>query len=359
MRPSLVLIILAAAAPLAAQEPHDREPRLVIRETVRDVIRSLPTPSATTPGRAYQGRNRGSEQSEKFSRKVRLGRDGRFSVENIAGDITVTAGSGDEVTIEAVKRTTGDRDELTRVQILIDERPGRVDVRTEHGPTRRERGDRRGDHVSVDYAITVPAGASVDMHSISGTLKATGLRGAVRAETISGDVQADDVPKIEQAKSVSGNVSVNGVSTDGDLSAGTVSGNLTARAVKAHALQLNSISGSLRVIDVTCDRLSAKSVSGDVAYEGAITRGGTYDINVHSGTVRLTLANPPGFVLNANSFSGTIRSDLPMTIGGDGDRDRRGRNNMPNNRTMRATYGDGSATITVRTFSGDIVIAKR
>jgi hypothetical protein len=27
--------------------------------------------------------------------------------------------------------------------------------------------------------------------------------------------------------------------------------------------------------------------------------------------------------------------------------------------SMRATYGDGSATVTVRTFSGDIVIGKR
>jgi hypothetical protein len=29
------------------------------------------------------------------------------------------------------------------------------------------------------------------------------------------------------------------------------------------------------------------------------------------------------------------------------------------NHSMRATYGDGSATLIVRTFSGDIVISKR
>jgi hypothetical protein len=29
------------------------------------------------------------------------------------------------------------------------------------------------------------------------------------------------------------------------------------------------------------------------------------------------------------------------------------------NRSMRATYGDGSATLTLRTFSGNIVIEKR
>ena len=84
------------------------------------------------PG-AYQGRNNGPEQTERFSRKVKIGRDGRFRLGNISGDIIVTAGSGDEVSIEAVKRTRGDKSELDRVQIVVDERAGRVDVRTDHG----------------------------------------------------------------------------------------------------------------------------------------------------------------------------------------------------------------------------------
>lgn len=361
MRPTLTTLSLAAltllaAVPLAAQGV-EHDPRIVVREQVRDALRALPAKKVVL--RAYQGRNRGPEQTERFSRKVRLGRDGRLSVANIAGDITVAAGSGDEVSIEAVKRTTGDRDELSRVQITVDERPGRVEVRTEHEQIRRA-GDRRGDHVSVDYTITMPANASLDMHSVSGSLKVTGLRGAVRAETISGDVVATDSPRIEVAKSVSGNVTLTGVSSDGDLAAGSISGNVLAKSLKVHALDLNSISGNVKVTDVTCDRFAAKSVSGGIEYDGAISRGGSYDFNVHSGTVRLTLANPTGFVLNANSFSGSIRSDLPMTIGGEPrDTTRRGRMGILSNRSMRATYGDGSATVTIRTFSGDIVISKR
>jgi hypothetical protein len=360
MRPTLFVLVMtcAAVAPAIAQDSHDPDSRLVIRE--RDVIRALPPTIVKEKVvlRAYQGRNRGPEQTDRFSRKIRIGRDGRLSVANISGDIVVNTGAGDEVTIEAIKRTTGDRDELARVQILVDERPGRVDIRTEHEQY-RDRRDRRGDHVSVDYTITMPATASADVHSVSGSLKVTAVRGAVRAETISGDVTIADAPKVELAKSVSGNVTLSGVASDGDLSAGSVSGNVIARSLKVHALDLNSVSGNLRVTDVTCDRLAAKSVSGGVEYDGAITRGGTYDFNVHSGTVRLILADPAGFVLNANSFSGSVRSDLPMTIGGDRDRDRRGRGDIMRNRSMRATYGDGSATVTVRTFSGDIIIAKR
>lgn len=368
MRPTLLFLgVVMTAAPALAQNPPDPDPRIVIREQVRDVVRAAQTIKVREVARAYQGRNRnqGPEQTERFSRKLKISRDGRVSVANIAGDIVVTTGGSDEVSIEAVKRTRGPQSELARVQILVDERPGRIDVRTDHGQYYRRDDrdrDRDSDHVSVDYTLTVPASVAVDLKSVSGSIKVTASRGAVRAESISGEVTATDTPNLELAKSVSGNVTLSGVSTDGDLSAGSISGTVFAKSVKVRGLALSSVSGDVKVTDVTCDRFTAKSVSGSVEYDGAIVKGGTYDINVHSGNVRLTLANPAGFVLNANSFSGSIRSDLALTIGGDSnqrDRDSRTRRFGLSNHSMRATYGDGSATVTVRTFSGDVVIAKR
>src|SRR5207237_5828151 len=105
-----------AAIPALAQ---DADQRIVLRDLVR-----------MARARAYQGRN-GPEQTERFSRRLKVGRDARISIDNIAGDIVVTGGSGDEVSIEAVKRTRGDRSELAAVRITVDERAGRVDVRTE------------------------------------------------------------------------------------------------------------------------------------------------------------------------------------------------------------------------------------
>ena len=345
--PFVIAGVAIAAVPAGAQ---DADRRIVLRDVVR-----------TATVRAYQGRNAGAEQTERFSRKVRIGRDGRVSISNISGDIVVTGGSGDEVSIEAVKRTRGDRSELASVEIVVEERAGRVDVRAEHDRM-RDRG-RRGDSASVDFTVTVPASASLDVHSVSGSVKVTGVRGAVRAETVSGNVTTADTPNQEHAKSVSGDVSLPGAAAEGDLSAGSVSGNITAKGLKARGLDLGSVSGDVILTDVTCDRLTIKSVSGNVEYGGAIARNGRYEINTHSGTVRLALANPSGFELTANSFSGSIRSDLPLTIGGDSARDRdssRGRRRDGNDsHNMRATFGDGGATIAVHTFSGDIVISKR
>ena len=342
--PLIIAGVALAAVPAGAQDPGRRI-------GLRDVERA-------TAGRAYQGRN-GAEQSDRFSRKVKIGRDGRVSIANISGDIVVTAGSGDEVSIDAVKRTRGDRSELANIEIIVEERAGRVDVRVEHGS--RERG-RRGDSASVDFTVTLPASASLDVHSVSGSLKVTGVRGAVRAETVSGDVTTADTPNLEHAKSVSGDISLTGAAAEGDLTAGSVSGNITAKGLKARGLDLGSVSGDVILTDVTCERLTIKSVSGNVEYAGAIARSGRYEVNTHSGTVRFALANPPGFELTASSFSGSIRSDFPVTIGGDSTRDRdsrQGRRAANDSHNMRATFGDGSATLDVRTFSGNIVISKR
>jgi DUF4097 and DUF4098 domain-containing protein YvlB len=351
MRRTAPLVMAGLALMAASAAAQDDAHRLVLRDMIR----------TARPG-AYQGRNNGPEQTERFSRKLKIGRDGRFSLTNIAGDIVVVTGGGDEVSIEAIKKTRGDKSELAAVQITVDDRAGRVEVRTEYEQNRTDRNG-RSNHVSVDYTVTVPASVSVDLHSISGSVKATGVHGSVRAETVSGNVTLTDVPKLEVAKSVSGDVLLTGINTDGDLVASSVSGSVRAKGVKARGLDLGMISGDINVSDVTCERLGVKSVSGNVEYAGTIAKGGRYEINAHSGTVRLLLANPAGFELNANSFSGSIRSELPLTIGGDSPRSNsgsgRGRRDTLNSHSMRATYGDGSATLVVRTFSGDIIIAKR
>ncbi len=350
MRLTLPFVIAGFALATVPTGAQDDGHRIVLRDMVRSFKAG-----------AYQGRDNGPEQTERFSRKVKIGRDGRFSLGNISGDLVVIGGTGDEVSIEAVKRTRGDKSELTRVQITVDDRAGRVDVRTEY---QQNRGDlnRRTDHVSVDYTVTVPASVSVDLHSISGAIKVTGVHGSLRSETISGNVTISDAPKLEAAKTVSGDVLLTGITSDGDVSASSISGNVRAKGVKARGLDLGIISGDISVSDITCERLGVKSISGSVEYAGAIVKGGRYEISAHSGAVRLLLANPAGFELNANSFSGSIRSELPLTIGGEAarrDGSSRGRRDAGNTHSMRATFGDGSATLVVRTFSGDIILARR
>jgi DUF4097 and DUF4098 domain-containing protein YvlB len=292
---------------------------------------------------------RGPEETERFSRKVKLGDDGRFSLANIAGDVVITGGGGGEATIEAVKRTRGPRSQLATVEIEVQERAGRLEVRTRHTA--------RNDRVSVDFNVTLPRSVSVDLTSVSGSVKIDDVRGAVRAQSVSGNVTTSRSPRVESAKSVSGNVEIAGSESEADLSVSSVSGSVVARRVKVRRLELGTVSGRVEATEITCDRLEMKSVSGDLDFSGPLARNGSYTLNSHSGGVRLVLSGSTGFELNANTFSGSIRSDVPVTLEPASARGRR--RGTGSGRATRAVFGDGSADLNVTTFSGDINIQKR
>jgi DUF4097 and DUF4098 domain-containing protein YvlB len=296
---------------------------------------------AFSDGAFAQGRR--GEETERISRQFKIGANGRLTLSNIAGEIVLSAASGDEVTLEAVKRTGGARSELASVVIDIDERPGRVDIRTRHTG--------RGDRASVDYTVSVPRGAAVDVSSISGNVRATNLQGPLRAQSISGTVVVSGSSNVEIAKSISGDVELSGSMPDARLTASTVSGTVRARDVRARGLTLSAISGDVEVTNVEAERLEGKSVSGDFVFAGAIARNARYEFSTHSGNVRLTLGGSAGFEVTANTFSGNIQSDLPVSV--NAARARR------SGRSMLSVVGDGGATLSVSTFSGDIVIRKQ
>jgi DUF4097 and DUF4098 domain-containing protein YvlB len=297
-------------------------------------------------------RQTGATRSENFSRKIRLDKNGSVSVSNVSGDVVVTGGGGDEVSIEAVKRTNGDASRLSQVQIDVTQHDGRLDIETRY-PSQMSWSFNQG--VSVDYTITVPTWTAVQARSVSGDVRISGVDGAVRAEAVSGDVSIVATPRLELAKTVSGDVRLSGATAGGDLTATSVNGDVRANNLKTASLDVQTVSGDITLTDVACDRLTAGSVSGDLQYSGSLATGGRYDLNTHSGSVRLALASGTGFELTASTFSGSIRSDLPLTLGGE-----RGtiRGRGVDSRAIHATFGNGSAGLTIRTFSGDIAIAK-
>jgi len=134
----------------------------------------------------------------------------------------------------------------------------------------------------------------------------------------------------------------------------SVSGDVLIRRVTARRLDGGSVSGNIKLDDVQCDRVSAQTTSGSVWFSGALARNGRYQLNSFSGEVRVVLSGNTGFEVDATSFSGEVRADLPITTRGNTEPDRRGRRT-----TLTGTYGDGAAVLALQTFSGSIVISKR
>jgi DUF4097 and DUF4098 domain-containing protein YvlB len=206
----------------------------------------------------------------------------------------------------------------------------------------------------VAYTISAPAGTRVTIGTVSGGITVTDIKGEITANAISGAVRIANAGRIASVRSVSGDVEIIDTQTDGGIEVQSVSGSVVVRNVTAHRMDLGSVSGGVVIHDVKCERIGAHTISGSVDFAGALTRNGRYELSSHSGDVRLAVAGDTGFEVQAASFSGSVRSDVPITIQGNDLAGGRGRRH-----SMRGVFGDGSAVLDLRTFSGSIAISKR
>ena len=275
-----------------------------------------------------------NEVTERFSKTSHLDPDGTFDLSNIYGNVVLTGGTGRDVTIEAVKRVQRPNPNVARallqmIDIQVTDGTNRIEVRTVVPRPRNFPG-------AVDYTITVPQDARVTVRTVSGTLRATNIRG-------------------ELLKSVSGDIEIMDGSADDALTASTVSGSIHMRGFHGRTTQLTTVTGDVRVEDVQTDRLAIRAVNGNIDFAGDLARTGRYEFVTHSGDIHLMLSGSTGFEVQANSFSGAVRSEFPLTrpSGAEGGRA------VVTPRAVRGAFGDASAMLVLRAFSGNITVAKR
>jgi hypothetical protein len=315
-------------------------------------------PKPPRPPREGRHRESRQEATDRQVHKLAIGRSGSLDLANISGDVVIQSGNGDEAVVEVTLRAYGDTLEQAKEQldlIVVDVTKGasRAEVRARY--KEHDRRGRRNYSSSADYRVTAPPDTRVTVHSVSGDVQASRMKGELSLETVSGDVTIDSSTRVSTAKTVSGDVELTGIAAEGSLAASSVSGDVTARGLKASRLELSTVSGTVELHDVTCDTAEIQSMSGDVQYIGAIGRQGRYELQSHSGNIIFAPGTGVGFDVEATSFSGEVRSDLELKLRAS-DPDEMGRRNRK--RSIRGTFGDGSAVVELTTFSGDIVIRK-
>jgi len=349
--PLTALLALASAPGAAVAQVYPE--RLAIKVKGRTAIETA---------YAYQRRSRDDdnreEQTERITKVLRLGQNGALDLGNIAGDIAVVRGNGADATIEIIKTAHGRdaadaKEALQIVQVEVTERNGRAEVKTSY-PNGEQARRRRNPNVSVAYNVTAPAGTRLSIHSISGNVKVTDIKGDLSANTISGDVRISGAGRVGTVKTMSGTVEVTDAQVDGTMESSSVSGDVLLRRVTARRLDASSVSGNIKLEEIQSDRVSAQTTSGSVWFGGALARNGRYELKSFSGEVRVVLSGNTGFEVQANSFSGEVRSDVPITTHGTAEPNHRGRRTV-----LNGTYGDGSAVLDLTTFSGSIVISKK
>lgn len=213
-------------------------------------------------------------------------------------------------------------------------------------------------NISISYEVTVPAETQLHSESGSGNQTISGIHGTltvtagsgglkisdigdtVRAETGSGNIDIDRVKGNVRARAGSG--SIRGTGIAGGFEGGTGSGVITVEQTAPGAVRVDTGSGGMELRGIK-GSLEAHAGSGAIRADGEPT--GPWTLRTGSGGVHLKLVSNGGFDLDAQTSSGSLNVDQPLT--GQGAIERK---------HIRGKVRGGGVPITVETGSGNISI---
>lgn len=162
------------------------------------------------------------DETEKFEQTYPLNANGRVSVSNVNGSITVEAWDRNEVKLVATK-TADSKERLAEVEIKVEARQDHLDIETNYDKWKTRNGERWKNYgkLEVDYQLMVPRGAVLDeietvngsvevsnftnitkLSAVNGTVKATNIRGTAKLSTVNGEVLAD-LDRLESGSKIS------------------------------------------------------------------------------------------------------------------------------------------------------------
>jgi hypothetical protein len=195
-------------------------------------------------------------------------------------------------------------------------------------------------HVAIDYEITTPANTMLTAESGSGDLQLSNLNGTVRAHTGSGSIRADKLGAGSKLETGSGSIEANNLMGSATLQTG--SGEVHAQLASAGDVVAGTGSGSIKLVNVQ-GAVKAETGSGGLEISGQPTS--PWKLDTGSGDISLQVGSNARFTLDAQTGSGSVKTDLPLTMRGSLDKHH-----------VTGTVNGGGPTIKAVTGSGDVRI---
>lgn len=247
----------------------------------------------------------------------------RLSVSNVRGAVRITPGAPGQIAVTAVKHTqTGNAD---RTRLELEQAPdGAVTIAVRfdpaallffwnHQPCR------------VDFIIQAPPTACViTVNGVSNSLDMSGLEGEFDLHTVSGEVLLYDLAGALRLHSVSGDVR-------GD------------RIVLTAPLEVETVSGAVRLRESRIPAARANTVSGDVMLQTTLGAG-PYDFSGVSGDIGLMVPLATQCALELSTLSGDLTTDLAVT----------GRSRSMGHRSL--AINGGGVEVQVQSVSGNLTV---
>ena len=259
--------------------------------------------------------------------------DALVEIENPAGSIRVIGWDRGEVLVNGDLGAGASGLDFTGSGSRI-----RVGVDTERNPH----------GVSSALEVHVPAKSRLQIESFNGSISVEGVNGTVSAETVNGSINVTGQAREIEAESVNGSVQVSGASTH--TKAESVNGSVVVRGASGD-LDASTVNGRLEVSGGSFERAHLETVSGSLAFDGALASGASLEAETVSGSV--TLALPAGVAadFSISTFSGSVENAF-------GPPAARVSEHTPE-KELEFSTGGGGASVSVHTLSGGITLRKK
>ena len=259
--------------------------------------------------------------------------DALVEIENPAGSVRVIGWDRGEVLVNGDLGAGASGLDFTGSGSRI-----RVGVDTERNPH----------GVSSALEVHVPAKSRLQIESFAGSITVEGVSGTVSAETVNGSINVTGQAREIEAESVNGSVQVSGASTH--TKAESVNGSVVVRGASGD-LDASTVNGRLEVSGGSFERAHLETVSGSLAFDGALASGASLEAETVSGSV--TLALPAGVAadFSISTFSGSVENAF-------GPPAARVSEHTPE-KELEFSTGGGGASVSVHTLSGSVTLRKK
>jgi hypothetical protein len=274
----------------------------------------------------------------------------RLTVSTFGGQIKVVTSDDPVVKVVAKEHIRADSDAeadalLQKLELVIEQRGDEV-VATAKYPS--EMGFHFGSWppVQVEFVITAPKRASVNLRTSGGDIGVGDLDGTVDARTSGGEIELGKIGGTIDASTSGGNMRID--EGRGEVKLSTSGGNISAGRV-AGPTELKTSGGDIRIDEVD-DTLTAKTSGGSVraVFKGALK--GDCTLSTSGGEVKATVGTGVGFHLDASTSGGEVSAGgLTITIDSGG----------PGKSHLSGSVNGGGPTLRLHSSGGDIVIASR
>lgn len=299
---------------------------------------------AAEPGPPQSATIVADKASQTLSQSWRIDNDAMVEVHNVRGNVDISAGEPGRVTLD------GSLGSGSKLVVAGDAR--HLELRVEAADQEHGWFGTHGPHSDSELTLKVPAGVSVKLELVSADGRVTGVDGkTLNVDGVSGKLTLSSGAAQIDVESVSGDVNMAVTHADANSRAHlqTVSGDIELTGASGR-VKLETVSGGARMTGGEVQEFEAGTVSGNIDMVAArLGKHGRVQVDTMSGDVRTQFPADVSARIEAESFSGRIRSDF-------------GKVQKPEygpGSNLDARVGDGDAQIAVKSFSGNVDIVKK